>query len=98
MKTKSTISFFLSLVFILSLSTVSFAQNATTLDTTAKNFHSNKVHNPASQNNPTVYKVSLKSSVTQYGITWTFEKPVRVGQFVNGDYYVVGPTTIAAIT
>lgn len=42
--------------------------------------------------------VSLKSSITQYGITWTFKKPVPVGQFVNGDYYVVGPATVMAIT
>ncbi|HUT57709.1 MAG TPA: hypothetical protein VNA25_07640 [Phycisphaerae bacterium] len=39
----------------------------------------------------------LKASVGQYGITWTFEKPARVGQFVNGDYYVVGEVTVTAI-
>jgi hypothetical protein len=39
----------------------------------------------------------LKESVSQYGITWTFEKPARVGQFVNGDWYAVGPVTITAI-
>ena len=37
------------------------------------------------------------SSVTQHGITWTFAAPARVGRFVNGDYYVVGETTISAI-
>ena len=36
-------------------------------------------------------------TVSQYGITWTFEKPLRVGQFVNGDYYVVGPVTVTNI-
>ncbi len=40
----------------------------------------------------------LKKSIEQYGITWTFNKPVRVGQFVNGDYYIVGPATIISIT
>ena len=40
----------------------------------------------------------LKESVSQYGITWTFDKPARVGQFINGDWYVVGPVTIKAIT
>jgi hypothetical protein len=39
----------------------------------------------------------LKQSISQYGITWTFQKPARVGQFVNGDWYVVGPVTIEAI-
>ena len=36
-------------------------------------------------------------SVSQYGITWTFQEPARVGQFVGGDWYVVGPVTIKAI-
>jgi hypothetical protein len=37
------------------------------------------------------------SSITKDGITWTFSQPITVGQFVNGDYYVVGPVTITAI-
>ena len=37
------------------------------------------------------------SSITKDGITWTFSQPVKSGQFVNGDYYVVGPVTITAI-
>ncbi|MFW6153939.1 MAG: hypothetical protein ACOC95_01865 [Planctomycetota bacterium] len=39
----------------------------------------------------------LRTSVSQYGITWTFAEPARVGRFVNGDYYVVGPVTITGI-
>jgi hypothetical protein len=39
----------------------------------------------------------LRESIAQYGITWTFEQPARVGQFVNGDWYVVGPVTIRTI-
>ena len=46
---------------------------------------------------PTVEDLPLKDSVTQYGITWTFEQPARVGQFVNGDFYVVGEVTIRMI-
>ncbi len=38
------------------------------------------------------------SSITKDGITWNFSAPVPVGQFVNGDYYVVGPVTITAIS
>ena len=41
---------------------------------------------------------SSPTSVSQHGITWEFTENVRVGRFVNGDYYVVGPVTIAAIT
>jgi hypothetical protein len=37
------------------------------------------------------------SSITKDGITWSFSQPVPVGQFVNGDYYVVGPVTIISI-
>jgi hypothetical protein len=46
---------------------------------------------------PKLEDLPLKESVSQYGITWTFERPARVGQFVNGDFYVVGPVTVKAI-
>src|ERR1035437_2846286 len=46
---------------------------------------------------PALEDVALKPSVSQYGITWTFDKPVRVGQFINGDWYVIGTTTIIDI-
>jgi hypothetical protein len=37
------------------------------------------------------------TSISKDGITWTFSQPVAVGQFVTGDYYVVGPATVSAI-
>jgi hypothetical protein len=37
------------------------------------------------------------SSISKDGITWTFSEAVSVGEFVNGDYYVVGPVTITEI-
>ncbi|HUS46772.1 MAG TPA: hypothetical protein VM098_01535 [Phycisphaerae bacterium] len=46
---------------------------------------------------PKLEDLPLKESVSQYGITWTFEKPARVGQFVSGDWYVVGPVTVKEI-
>jgi len=33
------------------------------------------------------------TSVSQYGITWTFDKDYPTGQFCTGDYWVVGPVT-----
>lgn len=42
-------------------------------------------------------ELPLLTQVSQFGITWTFEEAVPVGQFVNGDYYVVGPVTVTAI-
>lgn len=39
-----------------------------------------------------------RTEVSQYGITWTFDKPVKAGQFVTGDWWVEGPVTIIKIT
>jgi hypothetical protein len=46
---------------------------------------------------PKLADLELRQTVSQYGITWTFDRPARVGQFVGGDYYVVGPVTVTAI-
>lgn len=42
----------------------------------------------------------MSTSVSQYGITWTFDTDYPTGQFANGDYYVVAPggLTITGIT
>jgi hypothetical protein len=37
-------------------------------------------------------------SVSQHGITWTFDKDYPTGQFANGDYWVVGPVKIISIS
>jgi hypothetical protein len=46
---------------------------------------------------PKLEDLPFKQSVSQYGITWTFQKPAHVGRFINGDWYVVGPVTIEQI-
>ena len=38
------------------------------------------------------------TSLSQYGITWNFSSAVEYGQFVNGDYWVVGPVTVDSVT
>jgi len=39
------------------------------------------------------------SSITQEGITWTFDKPYETGQFANqNDWWVIGPVTIVKIS
>lgn len=43
----------------------------------------------------TVHKVL---SVEQYGITWTFDAEVEAGQFITGDWWVVGPVTVVSVT
>jgi hypothetical protein len=39
-----------------------------------------------------------RQEVSQYGITWRFDRAVRSGQFVNGDWWVVGPVSVVGIT
>mgnify|MGYP000144353483 CR=1 FL=1 len=41
---------------------------------------------------------ALRQEVSQYGITWTFDKPARTGQFITGDWWVVGPVRVVKIT
>ena len=47
---------------------------------------------------PKVGQLEKKPSVTQYGITFTFASAVTCGRFVTGDWFVVGPVTISAIS
>ena len=41
---------------------------------------------------------SLVTSISKDGVTWTFAAPVLAGQFVTGDYWIVGPATVTAIS
>ena len=38
-----------------------------------------------------------QNQISQFGITWMFDKDYNVGRFANGDYWVVGPVTITEI-
>lgn len=40
----------------------------------------------------------MATSVSQWGFTWTFAEPERVGQFCNGDWWVLGPVALVGIT
>ena len=46
---------------------------------------------------PVQARGATASSLSQFGITWTFDKAYTVGQFVNGDNWVIGPVTIIGI-
>jgi hypothetical protein len=37
-------------------------------------------------------KPNVARQVSQYGITWTFDRPCIVGRFVSGDWWVTGPS------
>ena len=39
-----------------------------------------------------------RSSVSQNGITWTFDRDSPAGQFYLGDWWVVGPVTIVSVS
>ena len=41
---------------------------------------------------------SYRDEISQYGITWKFDRPVQCGKFVTGDWWVIGPVTIVRIT
>ncbi len=40
----------------------------------------------------------LTDSVTDHGVTWTFDGEYQVGQFVTGEYYVLCPVTVESVT
>lgn len=46
---------------------------------------------------PAVGDLPTLDRITQYGITWTFDRQVPVGRFITGDYYVVGPVKVTMI-
>ncbi|MEK7413665.1 MAG: sigma-70 family RNA polymerase sigma factor, partial [Planctomycetota bacterium] len=46
---------------------------------------------------PQLAELEQRDTISQYGITWTFDRPVPVGRFITGDWYVVGPVTIVTI-
>jgi hypothetical protein len=47
---------------------------------------------------PALKELPLQESVSQYGITWKFDQKAPVGEFVTGDYYVVGPVKVVEVT
>ena len=46
----------------------------------------------------TAQNATQSKAISQYGIIWEFDKPVQCGQFINGDWWVVGPVTVIKIT
>ncbi len=50
------------------------------------------------QDPPSLAAVSQVGSASQFGITWQFAGAAPCGQFVNGDWWVIGPVSITRIT
>jgi hypothetical protein len=44
-----------------------------------------------------VAETKYRMEISQYGITWTFDRPVKSGQFITGDWWVIGPVKIVKI-
>ena len=40
----------------------------------------------------------MASEISQYGITWRFDRDYPVGQFITGDWWVVGPVVVREVT
>ena len=38
------------------------------------------------------------TSITQYGVTWTFDQPVESGAYASGDHWVVGPVNVVSVS
>lgn len=52
---------------------------------------------PLAPNLVTAARAEVATELSQYGITWKFERPCVVGKFVTGDYWVVGPVRIVSV-
>jgi len=37
------------------------------------------------------------SQISQFGFTWTFAAPAEAGQYVTGDWWVIGPVTVSSV-
>jgi len=46
--------------------------------------------------NAQTVEIKDRAEVSEYGITWSFA--AKTGQFINGDWWVIGPVTIVKIT
>jgi hypothetical protein len=38
------------------------------------------------------------TSISQYGVTWTFDQPYESGKFATGDHWVVGPVKVVSVS
>jgi hypothetical protein len=47
---------------------------------------------------PALLRAEEADHVSQYGITWTFDKAYPVGQFGSGDFWVVGPVRVTRVS
>ncbi len=63
-----------------------------TFDPENREYASVTADQPDQNYTATPLNVQWADHVSQYGITWTFDKPYRVGQFVNGDWWVCPDT------
>ncbi|MDD2797301.1 MAG: hypothetical protein PHV20_01785 [Bacteroidales bacterium] len=44
------------------------------------------------------FGASKRSQITQYGITWIFDKPMLAGQYITGDWWVQGPVKVVSVS
>ena len=56
------------------------------------------LHKTINQGGLSQSTVADTDTITSFAITWTFDKKYPVGQYANGDWWVVGPVTVVSIT
>jgi hypothetical protein len=83
-------------VFTAGSTTGNFTVTATSAEDTSKSAQGGVIITAAQARQPPATR-GMATSLSKDGITWTFSQAVPVGQFVNGDYYVVGPVIVTAI-
>ncbi len=86
--------FIILFIFICLISISCFINNGNdnSSKTTLQDNNTNIDNNDDESNNS-----NMRQSISQHGITWTFDKPYRIGQYVNGDFWVIGPVAITSI-
>jgi len=42
--------------------------------------------------------VAMRQELSQYGVTWTFDRPHKTGKFITGDWWVIGPVKVVSVT
>ena len=82
-----------TMVTVLCVTGLSVGAAVRAADAPAATIHT-KDNTPAT---PKLEDLPLQESLTSGGITWTFDQPARVGRFLTGDWYIVGPVTLKTI-
>ena len=86
-----------NVIFLILLAGLFSCNNGAKTQTNQAKPNPNSIPIPNQNPNPNQSYI-LKRSVSQNGITWTFDRDYPVGQFYLGDWWVIGPVTIVSVS